>query len=217
MNQRNLIFSVSFCLLITAAAVANADPCELTSDVVATLKRCIPGIGVKPTSPAFKDPKRSYFEVSFQQFVDHEHPELGSFQQRLILAHRSYDEPLVLQTSGYLIFQVAPTLLTTTYDTNQIQVEHRFFETSTPASKDWSKLNIRQSAADFHRITEAFKRVYGKAWVNTGASKGGMTSIYHRRFYPSDLEGTVADVAPLSFGTADPRYIEFVEQVGGDR
>jgi len=53
--------------------------------------------------------------------------------------------------------------------------------------------------------------------VNTGASKGGMTSIFHRRFFPNDLNGTVADVAPLSFTVEDPRYIDFVDNAGGTK
>jgi hypothetical protein len=77
-------------------------------------------------------------------------------------------------------------------------------------------LNIKQSAGDYHAITMAFKSIYKGKWVNTGASKGGMTSIYFRRFYPNDLDATVAYVAPNSYGLADQRYPAFIDQVGGD-
>jgi PS-10 peptidase S37 len=43
-----------------------------------------------------------------------------------------------------------------------------------------------------------------------------MTSVYHRRFFPSDLDATVAYVAPLSYGLEDARYIEFIKKVGAD-
>jgi hypothetical protein len=43
-----------------------------------------------------------------------------------------------------------------------------------------------------------------------------MTSTYHRRYFPDDLDGTVADVAPLSFSMDDERYVTFVDQVGGE-
>ena len=33
-----------------------------------------------------------------------------------------------------------------------------------------------------------------------------MTAIYHRRFYPDDVDGTVPYVAPISFGAPDLRY-----------
>jgi hypothetical protein len=41
-----------------------------------------------------------------------------------------------------------------------------------------------------------------------------MTSIYHRRFYPNDVDATVAYVAPQSYSTNDPRYGAFLEHVG---
>lgn len=41
-----------------------------------------------------------------------------------------------------------------------------------------------------------------------------MTSIYHRRYYPDDVDATVAYVAPQSYTTDDPRYGVFLEHVG---
>jgi hypothetical protein len=178
---------------------------------------CLQGMTFKEiTSPQTPMGARQ-FEIQFEQPTDHENPVAGKFNQRLILLHRSEAEPMVLQTSGYNIFSVGEAALTSTFGANQIQVEHRFFADSKPTPLDWSKLNIKQSADDFHAITVAFKQIYGKAWVNTGASKGGMTSIFHRFFYPDDLNGTVADVAPLSFSTEDDRYVTFIQNVGGDK
>ncbi|MES2855201.1 MAG: S28 family serine protease, partial [Bdellovibrionota bacterium] len=178
---------------------------------------CVRGLTFKeitgPTTPR----GARQFDMQFTQLVDHTDPKAGTFNQRLILLHRAEKEPMVLQTSGYAIFSVAEASLTSTFGANQIQVEHRFFATSKPAVLDWSKLDIKQSADDFHAVTVAFKQIYPAAWVNTGASKGGMTSVYHHRFYPDDLAGTVADVAPLSFSTADERFADFVFNVGGDR
>lgn len=156
------------------------------------------------------------YELNIEQMVNKERPELGTFKQRLVLLHRDENEPMVLQTSGYQIFRVAQTAITSVFETNQLQIEHRFFADSTPENKDWSQLNIKQSADDFHNVTTTFKKIYNKSWVGTGASKGGMTSTYHRFFYPHDLNGTVADVAPLSFSTSDQRYNDFVNNVGGE-
>lgn len=156
------------------------------------------------------------FELKFIQPIDHKNPQGGTFSQRLVLVHRSETEPMVLQTSGYSIFGVRLSAIASVFQTNQIQVEHRFFSDSVPTPLDWTKHNIKQSADDFHRVTVALKQIYPTRWVNTGGSKGGMTSVYHRRFYPKDLDGTVADVAPLSFSTSDERYITFVENVGGE-
>ncbi len=156
------------------------------------------------------------FEIQFEQPVDHQ--DLGSekFLQKLILLHRDFASPMVLQTSGYAIFGVRKTSVTKLFKTNQLQVEHRYFADSTPKSQDHNFLTIQQSAADFHAITMSFKKLYTKKWINTGASKGGMTSVYHHRFYPQDLDGTLALVAPLSYSKFDERYIDFVSKVGGN-
>jgi len=220
MNIRTILFLSAIVFAVTLNARADdegGEACAISENVVKTIESCIPGATAKATTPAFPDAKRKYYEVSFEQLVDHRNPELGTFKQKLVLAHRGYKEPMVLQTSGYSIFNVAPAAITARFDTNQIQIEHRFFRTSTPASEDWTKLDIKQSADDFHRITEAFRKLYPVRWVNTGASKGGMTSVYHRYFYPRDLEGTVADVAPLSFSDEDMRYVDFIDNVGGDK
>jgi PS-10 peptidase S37 len=195
------------------------DSTQLCIDTQSTIEGklgCIPGVEF---SEVAGDPSLEagikQFEIQFVQPVDHGDAGLGTFKQKLVLLHRADAEPMVLQTSGYSIFGVRETAIMRRFGTNQIQIEHRFFSGSTPVVKYWSKLNIKQSADDFHRITVEFKKIYKKTWVGTGASKGGMTSVYHRYFYPNDLTGTVADVAPLSFSTNDERYIDFVENAGG--
>lgn len=170
---------------------------------------------VKVTNSNFTENGMQKVDMLFNQPMDHINPSGKRFNQRVVLLHKSFSEPMLLQTSGYLIFSVRLAHIAKVFQTNQIQVEHRFFKNSIPNSPDWSFLNIEQSANDFHNITSAFKKIYKKPWVNTGASKGGMTSVYHRYFFPEDLAGTVADVAPLSFSTTDKRYIDFVEKVGG--
>ncbi len=208
-------FIYMMALLFTSSAFSQIteDSCIQQAKNITEKLSCINGLTYEETSSSGT---KRIFDIRFTQPVDHVQPELGTFKQRLVLIHRSEDEPMVLQTSGYSIFGIAEASITSMFETNQIQVEHRYFSGSTPEVIDWSKLNIKQSADDFHAITVALKKIYPQAWVNTGASKGGMTSIYHRHFYPDDLTGTVADVAPLSFTTSDQRYAKFVENVGGD-
>jgi hypothetical protein len=93
-------------------------------------------------------------------------------------------------------------------------VEHRYYEGSVPSPADPRYLTIRQAAADHHRIVQLLRPIFTGAWISTGGSKGGMTSIYHRRYYPGDVDATVAYVAPQSYTTNDPRYGLFLEQVG---
>ena len=160
-------------------------------------------------------PGYRYFSLHYLQPADHDEPDGEQFEQYITLLHRSLDAPMVLNTLGYNN-SVGQGRREITYllESNQLAVEHRFFADSRPASGDWTLLTIEQAAADHHRIVEALKPIYGGAWINTGHSKGGMTAVYHRRFYPDDVDATVAYVAPISFGAPDYRYIDFLANVG---
>lgn len=196
------------------APAADAGPdAKPLGDILAELQ-AIPGVEVNegggPSGYRF-------FMISYTQPVDHHDPDGAKFTQQFSLLHHGYNDPVVLYTYGY-DFDVTdsdrfqPTILLG--NANQIAVEHRFFGVSTPHPTDWSKLDIWQAANDHHRIVQALKRLYGGKWLNTGFSKDGMTAVYHRRFFPDDVNGTVAYVAPLSLAGPDPRYIDFLDNVG---
>ena len=157
------------------------------------------------------------FLIQLEQPVDHADPASPTFQQSAALLYKDRDLPVVLGTNGYGASRnPGRAELTALLDANQLTVEHRFFEPSRPAPADWSKLTIEQAAADHHRIVQALRPVLGQGkWISTGASKGGMTAVYHRRFWPDDVDGTVAYVAPQSFSSSDPVYVPFVDAVGG--
>jgi hypothetical protein len=200
-----------------AGSTGDAAPCAAT-DIRGKLL-CIPGLAIVqdvPATDAGTNAGYRRFDLTLDQLVDHDNPSGKHFQQQLTLLHRDEAAPVVLATSGYSISR-GQNELSRTFAANVIQVEHRYFAPSIPAAPvEWKYLNIKQSAADFHAITMAFKTIYKAKWANTGASKGGMTSVYHRRFYPNDVDATVAYVAPLSYGLEDPRYPVFVNQAGGD-
>lgn len=203
-----------FSLFISTSLFADEQTCiDGQTDIIRKIE-CLDDVEIVSVTKFSLDVLN--IDMRFKQKENHFGGESKFISQRVVLLHRDINEPMLLQTSGYSIFGVRFAEIAKTYSTNQIQVEHRFFEESIAANPNWSYLNIKQSAHDFHRITEAFKRIYKKNWVGTGASKGGMTSVYHRYFYPNDLRGTVADVAPLSFSTNDQRYSVFIDQVGGE-
>ncbi|MEZ4814049.1 MAG: S28 family serine protease [Bdellovibrionota bacterium] len=204
-----------FSILLTAFLVFS-----VSSAAHANIKEqldAIEGLTATEVIPS-PNPRYRVFDIKFMQPEDHFDPENQAvFSQRLVLWHRNSDRPMVLQTSGYSIFSRGLSALASEFDANQIQVEHRFFSESVPSSKNWALDNIEQSAADFHRITVALKSIYTAKWVNTGRSKGGMTSVYFRRFYPNDIDATVAHVAPHSFSLEDERYKTLVsDHIGGE-
>ncbi|WP_262699694.1 MULTISPECIES: S28 family serine protease [Streptomyces] len=157
-----------------------------------------------------------FLVFSYAQPVDHRHPSKGTFQQRFTLLHKATDRPTVFYTSGYNVTTAPrrsePTQLV---DGNQVSMEYRFFTPSRPQPADWSKLDIWQAASDQHRLYRALEPIYGKKWLATGGSKGGMTATYYRRFYPRDMAGTVAYVAPNDVADKeDSAYDRFFEGVG---
>lgn len=160
-------------------------------------------------------PGHARYALVYEQPVDHADPGGETFAQHISLLHRSPDAPMVLVSTGYFNYmddwRTEPTEL---LGGNQIMVEHRYFGDSRPDPLDWSHLTIEQAAADHHRVVQALAPLYPGPWVSTGASKGGMTSIYHRRFYPDDVDATIAYVSPISFAAPDERYLPFFVTVG---
>ncbi|AZQ71690.1 aminopeptidase [Streptomyces luteoverticillatus] len=157
-----------------------------------------------------------YLVMTYRQPVDHRNPSKGTFEQRFTLLHKNTDRPTVFFTSGYNVnttpSRSEPTRIV---DGNQVSMEYRFFTPSRPQPADWSKLDIWQAANDQHRLFEALKPVYNKNWLATGGSKGGMTATYYRRFFPKDMNGTVAYVAPNDVvNDEDSAYDRFFATVG---
>ncbi|GAA3445376.1 tripeptidyl aminopeptidase [Planomonospora venezuelensis] len=199
----------------TAPPAPPAPPAAAAEDPLLSRLKAVPGLSVvSETQPS----GYRFFVLTFTQPVDHRDPGKGTYQQRLTLLHRAETAPVVLFTGGYGLpvnpaaSRTEPTRL---LDGNQVSVEHRFFRSSRPDPADWRKLDIWQEASDEHRIVQALKTVYSGKWIQTGASKGGMTSVYHRRFYPGDVDGVVAYVAPNDrVNPADRAYDAFFANVG---
>ena len=182
------------------------------ADILQRLRE-VPGLEVVETTPPRSSTRT--FLLHYTQPVDHAHPWRAVFRQRMTLIHQSEPAPMVLSSTGYSITP-RPTRreLTRLLRANQLEVEHRYFGTSVPMPVSWEHLTIAQAAEDHHRIVQALRPLYSGKWVSTGVSKGGMTSVYHRYFYPDDVDATVPYVAPSSQGPSDVRYVHFLERVG---
>jgi hypothetical protein len=176
--------------------------------------RAVPGVTAVIERPALNNPGYRFFEITLEQPVAEGSSQ--SFTQYLSLLYIGNDKPVVLATTGYHDYLgerlSEPAVL---LGANQIIVEHRYFGTSRPRPTDWTKLDIETSAQDFHHIVTKLRPLLGSgAWIGTGASKGGMTSVFHRRFFPDDLDATIAYVAPISLVLKDPSYTSFFDTVG---
>ncbi len=157
-----------------------------------------------------------FFRIQVTQPVDHRRPGGRMFEQRVTLLHSNVVRPMVMYTSGYDVLGVPvrsePAQIV---DGNQLSMEHRFFQPSRPRNPNWPRqLTIWQAATDQHRIIKAFQRIYRQNWLTTGGSKGGMTATYHRRFYPHDVAGSIAYVAPNDVIDRRDRYQRFIATAG---
>jgi hypothetical protein len=200
---------------VSAEWVASVDP-GAEIEAVKTFLSSVPGLTYTETGTWMQG--YHAFSLQYEQPIDHTNPALGTFKQSMVLQHRSKDAPTVLYTTGYALWNDGYlSELGTSLQANQLSTEQRYFGTSVPANLTpamWQYVTIEQAAKDHHRIVEALKPLYSGAWLNTGHSKGGMTSIFHRRFFPQDLNATVAYVAPISYANPDPRYLPFLDTIG---
>ncbi|MFD3488665.1 S28 family serine protease [Streptomyces sp. NPDC058665] len=220
-TRRRLLTSAASTAAMASVAGLAAMPAHAvgrtraTADDTLDTLRELPGLRVIEERPG-AEPGYRFFVLGMAQPVDHDDPGAGTFEQRLTLLHTAANQPTVLFSTGYQVpLQPRRTEPAILLGGNQIGVEHRFFGTSRPATPDLSHLTIRQAADDHHRVVQLFRRLYPGAWISTGGSKGGMASVYHRRFHPHDVDGTVAYSAPNNIDDReDSAYLRFFEHVG---
>ena len=160
----------------------------------------------------------SKYLLRIVQPLDHAHPELGTFTQRVFVSHVGYDRPTVLVTEGYgANYAMSANYrdeISKLFNTNIVFVEHRYFLESTPDPLNWDYLTAEQSAYDLHHVTTLMKSLYKDKWISTGISKGGQTTLLYRSYFPDDVDISVPYVAPLCRAAEDGRHEGFIDQIG---
>ena len=155
------------------------------------------------------------WELWFSMPLDHKNHKAGKFPLRVVYNHKDFESPMVIAIEGYKIYSHWATEPAQLLNANQINIEHRFFENSRPKdSIPWQYLNIYQAATDHHTVIKSFKPFYKGKWVATGISKGGQATIFHRYFYPNDVDVSIPYVAPLNSSSEDTRVYSFLRAVG---
>ncbi len=200
-------------LLLTLLLVGSVS-CIQTKNLEGRLKD-LPGVTVEKIQG--DTTFAAYYEMWFTQPIDHENPELGTFKQRVLLGHHAFENPMVVEIQGYNIWTEKAGELSKLLNANQLTIEHRYFNNSRPDSLNWKYLNIKQAAADQHVVIQALKKIYQTKWISTGISKGGQTTIYHRYFYPNDVDVSVPYVAPHNLAREDSRIQKHLANVGNEK
>ncbi len=146
----------------------------------------------------FSDSGASQVEAEIRQPYDHDNPDGPSFAQRVQIEIAGYDLPNLLGTGGYA-FAGSSELTSLLVDTNRVGVAHRFYADPPADPALWQFLTPEQAAADVHRVIDVIEPLLAGKWVTHGLSKDGSSALIHKRYYPEDVVGTVAYVAPLGF------------------
>lgn len=163
--------------------------------------------------------------VIFEQPIDHENPDMGTFTQRVYVCAVHPDSATVVVTEGYgAQYAASPRYrdeISVLFNTNNIVVEHRYFLESTPypgkspEEVNWDYMNAPNAAADLHEVVTSLKGVFDGKWISTGISKGGQTTMLYRAYYPEDVDFSVPYVGPLCRGAQDGRHEPFIENYVG--
>jgi hypothetical protein len=164
------------------------------------------------------EPQNGYsreFQIDITQPVDHNNPDGAKFKQRIYLTHVDENLPMIFAPNGYRAAARSTQELAGLLQTNCLNVTHRYFFDARPEPTNWQYCTIKQAADDDHLIVSLFKKIYSGKWISSGASKSGMTALYHKRYYPDDVDATVAYVAPFIFGSNDKRFPEYIATIGG--
>ena len=204
-----LIFILSV-LVMPSACMEGEDYDSL--DMLDKIRR-LDGVTVTEINPS--NNYHRAFQIDIQQPVDHNNPNGPKFSQRVYLSHVDEDLPLVFAPNGYGSSPSAGQEIAGILQTNCLSVTHRYFFDARPDPMNWEYLTIQQAAADHHRIVQLFKKIYKGKWISSGASKSGLTALFHKRYYPEDVDATIAYVAPFTFGIKDQRFPLYLSEIGG--
>jgi hypothetical protein len=153
------------------------------------------------------------YDLIIKQPIDHKHPEKDYFKQWVILRHRGFDRPIVMETHGYTMTK-GRNEVSKILDANDLGVEYRYFGKSVPDSLDYKYLTVEQAANDLHEINQLFRQIYSVKWFSTGISKGGQTTLFYKYFYPKDIDVAIPYVAPIDNALEDTRIYTFLDTIG---
>ncbi len=192
-----------------AATAAEPEPTDIKDRILS-----IPGMSLIQEKPY---PGYRYFVLNYTQPVDHRHPRPGYVPAAHHGAAQGHGPPhgLLHQRLQRLHDPLAPRAHPDRGRQPGLPGIPLLHPVPPPPPADWSKLDIWQAASDQHRVYQALKPLYSANWLATGGPKGGMTATYYERFYPHDMDGVVAYVAPNDVvNNEDSAYDRFFARVG---
>ena len=168
------------------------------------------------------------YYVIFEMPLDWGDPSKGSFYLRSTFSYKDDTSPNTFLCNGYMMYDMLIDYeyrndVSTRYDTNELECEHRFYGASVPkglsntSPEYWEYLTAENAAADFHHIITEFKKLLSGKWIFTGGSKGGQLTMFHSLFYPDDCAVYLPVVAPGGVSDEAPGFFDFIyNEIGND-
>lgn len=167
----------------------------------------------------------------FDQRIDPEHSELGTFKQRYYLDERYAQDdnsPVFFYICGEAeCEQSALTGAIHSYarrfHARLVALEHRFYGKSQPfddlSTEHLRYLTIKNALADLAHFqrTMVQQRGWTGKWISFGGSYPGSLSAYYRMQYPYLVVGAIASSAPVRAQEAYPEYDQHVTKVAGPK
>ena len=165
--------------------------------------------------------------VTFSQPLDWEHPEKGSFPQRVEVSLKKGSDITAMDTEGYLLMDEymmlgVPLDIVEEYGASVVHPEHRFFGKSRPAdmsnddTRYWEYMTSENAANDLHKVYTEMSKILGDVWFSCGTSYSGLMSNIYAHYFPEDMRVYCPTAAPFALSTSDGRMYEFVYTKIGD-
>ncbi len=165
--------------------------------------------------------------VTFSQPLDWEHPEKGSFPQRVEVSLKKGSDITAMDTEGYVLMDDYMMLavaddLVVEYGASVVHPEHRFFGKSRPEdmtnddTRYWEYMTAENAANDLHKVYTEMSKILGDVWYSYGTSYSGLMSNIYAYYYPEDMRVYCPTAAPCALSTSDERMYEFVYTQIGD-
>jgi len=165
-----------------------------------------------------EDDEPDIWKIKVEQPIDHQLPEQGTFQQLVYVFHKGFDLPVNLHIQGYEIYRPKPSNWSDSLNSNEIYVEHRFCGKSGKLSDSLrqASLNLENIAHDYHHIYTLFKSIYQNHWFASGISKGGLTALAYRYYFPKDMAATLALSTSIKTTYSDTTFFNYIDQLALD-
>lgn len=165
----------------------------------------------------------------FPQLIDHNHPKLGTFMQRVYV-----DDTFAKSNQSPVFFYICgestcyPSSLSgeirtmaEKYHARLVALEHRYYGKSVP-SKSFSTSDLKYLSTDYalkdlarfqmHMMQSEY---WNGKWIAFGGSYPGSLSAYYRLKYPDLVSGSLASSAPVRAKEDFAEYDAHVTQVAG--